>query len=102
MSLKKRYLKSKPFCKVTFELPKEIVKDAEQVNLVGEFNDWNLQSTPLTRRKAGHFNVTLTLATGREYQFRYVVDGASWINDDAADRYAATDLPGVENSVVVL
>ena len=102
MSLKKRYLKSKPVCKVTFELPRKAAPVAESVGLAGDFNGWDPQVTPLTRKKSGDFNVTLELASGREYQFRYVIDGQTWENDWQADRYAPSEIPGVENSVVAV
>jgi 1,4-alpha-glucan branching enzyme len=102
MSLKKRYLKSKPICKVTFEVPKNAVDHAESVHLAGEFNEWSTESTPLTRRKTGHFNVTLDLETGREYQFRYLIDGHAWENEHEADRYVPSGFPGADNSVVVV
>jgi 1,4-alpha-glucan branching enzyme len=102
MSLKKKYLKSKPICKVTFELPKQITGEAEVVHLAGEFNDWSTSLTPLAKKKAGHFNVTLDLETGRDYEFRYLIDGYTWENDEEADCYVPSGFPGVENSVVVL
>ena len=37
--LKKKFIKSKPICQVTFQLPQDI--EAKKVSLVGEFNDWN-------------------------------------------------------------
>ena len=36
MSIKKRYLKTKPICKVTFRLSKKAAKGAEKVYLVGD------------------------------------------------------------------
>jgi len=102
VSLKKRYLKSKPVCKVTFELPRKAAPAAESVGVAGDFNGWDPQVTPLTRKKSGDFNVTLELASGREYQFRYVIDGQTWENDWQADRYAPSEIPGVENSVVAV
>jgi len=102
VSLKKRYLKSKPVCKVTFELPRKAAPAAESVGLAGDFNGWDPQVTPLTRKKSGDFNVTLELESGREYQFRYVIDGQTWENDWQADRYAPSEIPGVENSVVAV
>jgi len=102
VSLKKRYLKSKPVCKVTFEVPRKAAPGAASVGLAGDFNGWDPQVTPLARKKNGDFNVTLELATGREYQFRYVIDGQTWENDWQADRYAPSEVPGVENSVVAV
>lgn len=102
MSLKKRYLKSKPICKVTFEIPKSDVANAATVHLVGEFNNWDTETTPLARRKAGDFSVTLDLEVGQRYEFRYLLDGERWLNDQAADAYVNTPFPGIENSVVVV
>jgi 1,4-alpha-glucan branching enzyme len=102
MSLKKQYLKSKPECKVTFTLPKEAIAKAKKVTLVGEFNDWNKSITAMKKLKNGSVSVSLNLKTGREYQYRYLIDGKTWENDWAADKYVASSIPGVENSVVVV
>ena len=100
MSLKKQYLKSKPECKVTFTLPKEAVKNAKKVTLVGEFNNWSKSKTPLKKMTNGSVSVSLNLKTGKEYQYRYLIDGKTWENDWAADKYVASSIPNVENSVV--
>ncbi|MHA7880768.1 MAG: isoamylase early set domain-containing protein [Saccharospirillum sp.] len=102
MSLKKRYLKSRPVCKCTFILPKDAAPDARQVSLVGDFNHWQTESTPMKRLKTGDFKLELALETGRTYQYRYLIDGELWENDWAADAYVpAPGLPA-ENSVVQL
>jgi 1,4-alpha-glucan branching enzyme len=100
MGLRKRFLKSKPVCKVTFELPADNAGTAGAIHLVGEFNDWNTAVTPLSRLKNGQHKVTIDLATGRDYQFRYLVDDTSWINDPEADGYVPSGFPGIDNSVV--
>jgi hypothetical protein len=48
----------------------------------------------------GPFQARLGLRTGEATQFRYLVDGTWWINDDTADGYIPNDF-GTENSVVV-
>lgn len=100
MALKKKYLKSKPRCKVTFAVSKEQVRDAGKVCLVGEFNGWNPSATPLRRLKDGSFTRTLDLENGHEYQFRYLIDGEIWISDPEADRFAFSPFGDCENSVV--
>jgi hypothetical protein len=45
MSIKKQYLKSKPVCKVTFRIPKEVANGTRMAALVGEFNNWNPEAT---------------------------------------------------------
>jgi len=84
---------------VTFELPSGIW--AESVHLVGDFNDWSQVSHPLSRgRDDGDWTITLELATGREFQFRYLVDGRDWHNDWNADKYVPNTFGG-DNSVVI-
>lgn len=83
---------------VTFEFPVAIW--AESVHLVGEFNGWDQNSHPLTRgRSDDAWSITLELEAGREYQFRYLVDGKEWHNDWKADKYVPNDFGG-DNSVV--
>lgn len=96
--LKKQYLKSKPEVKVTFSLPAAV--QGETVFLVGDFNQWNESATPMKQQKDGSFSVTLNLAKGEEFQFRYLVNGTEWHNDWEADKYVPNPYSG-DNSVVV-
>jgi 1,4-alpha-glucan branching enzyme len=102
MSLVKKHLKTKQVCKVTFRLPRELANGADRVALVGDFNDWNAGTDLLEKLKSGDFKVTIDLETGREYQFRYLIDGEVWQNDDGADRYVPSGFAGAENSVVAV
>jgi len=95
--INKRFFKTKDTVQVTFELPKEI--EAEQASLVGEFNDWDASANPLKKVK-GIWKTSLELEKGGEYQFRYLVNGEEWHNDDAADKYVPNNVNG-DNSVVV-
>ncbi|MCX6030656.1 MAG: isoamylase early set domain-containing protein [Chloroflexi bacterium] len=84
--------------RVIFELPSSIW--AERVNLVGDFNDWDTTADEMRQSRAdGAWRITLTLPTGCEYQFRYLVNGRDWHNDWHADRYASNRY-GTDNSVV--
>jgi 1,4-alpha-glucan branching enzyme len=86
--------------RVTFELPAALW--AEQVNLVGEFNDWDATATPMTRnRKHDEWRVTLELPLGRRYLFRYLLNGQEWLNEWRADDYEETD-DGLYTSVLDL
>ena len=82
--------------KVTFYTHK--LPDAGTVYLAGDFNDWNEQSHPMEQLKDSRFKLTVNLEPGREYQFRYLVDG-EWHNDWEADRYEPNPFSG-DNSVV--
>ena len=102
MSLKKQFLKSKPVCKVTFELPKEATANAKSVKIVGEFNEWNIKKgVPMKALKNGTFKAILELESGKEYQYRYLIDNNIWVNDWEADKYVQTAY-GVDNSVVCI
>lgn len=101
MSLNKKFLKSKPECKVTFTLDEEACFEAKTITLVGDFNDWNKEDTVLKRNKVGNYTVTLNLEIGKDYQYRYLIDGKKWVNDWEADYYAPTEFNN-ENSVVRL
>lgn len=81
--LKKSYSKTGRACRVTFKFtPGE---EAANAALLGEFNSWDPQAHPMTRRKDGSFSTTLSLDAGREYRFRYLVDGDKWDNDFESD-----------------
>ena len=101
MAIQKKYLKSKPVCKVTFSVPKEAAGTAEEVCIVGDFNKWKKKFSLLKKLKNGTFKITLDLPCGREYQYRYLMDNQTWENDWAADKYVQSPY-GMENSVVVV
>jgi 1,4-alpha-glucan branching enzyme len=99
MSIKKQELKSKPVTKVTFEVEKEIFPSAQMIHVVGEFNNWDKQTHPMKKNKAGKFSLVIDLPTGKEYQFKYLINESEWQNDPEADKYQNTDMG--QNSVVV-
>jgi 1,4-alpha-glucan branching enzyme len=102
MSFKKQYLKSRPICKVTFKMHREAVDGAKSVHIVGDFNNWDTHENPMKQMKNGDYMVTLDLDAGREYQYRYLLDGTIWINDWQADKYVTSYFGNVENSVIIL
>lgn len=102
MSTQKRYLKTKSVSKVTFRLPAEAAPKARRVALVGDFNEWDPKATPMTRLKNGEYKVTLDLEPGREYGYRFLIDGKVWENDWEADKYVPSGFADAENSVVTV
>ena len=102
MSIKKKYLKSKPICKVTFKIPPEVGNSAKNAKVVGEFNDWSFTANPMKRLKNGSFTTTIDLEKGRGYQFRYLLDKNHWENDTEADKSVASPFLDSENSVVIV
>ncbi|MBO5136989.1 MAG: isoamylase early set domain-containing protein [Spirochaetaceae bacterium] len=102
MALYKTYQKTQKTCKVKFELSAEAAAGVEKVWLAGDFNSWSSIDTPMKKQKDGSFSVSLTLETGREYQFRYLLDGKRWENDWAADKYIPAPFSNTDNSVVIV
>ena len=96
--LKKEVREDGSMCDVTFVLPSALV--ARSANVVGDFNEWNKESTPMTRAEDGAWRITLSLESGKEYEYRFLVNGVEWHNDWEADKYVPNPY-GAENSVVV-
>jgi len=105
MPVKKRFLKSKPVVKVTFEVLQPATQDAEQIFLLGEFADW--QPIELTKFKNGKFKTTVDIPTDQQAEFQYKFrlvkagGGECFDNDWDADAYRANDF-GEENSVLLV
>ena len=87
---------SGPAVRVTFRIP--ALLKAHTITLVGEFNNWNETATPLAQTPEG-WATTLELPANREFEYRYLADGRTWLNDWSADRYVPNELGG-DNSVV--
>jgi 1,4-alpha-glucan branching enzyme len=91
--LTKRFFKTKNELDVTFELRRP---EARHIDLAIESHDWEL--IPMRRHPGGRFRLKLRLPRGGDVQFRYLVDGHSWQNDEAADAYWSNGM-GSDNSV---
>ena len=100
MSIKKSYSKKSPECKVTFSLSAVHVPDKAAVYLVGDFNQWQENACRMRKNKAGDYSASLVLSPGI-YQFKYLIGGQYWINDDAADAYPP-NVFGSDNSQIEL
>lgn len=98
MAISKQFLKTKPVCKVTFTVPAE---EATEVKVVGSFNQWNTDATPLKKLKNGTFKGTVNLDKGQTYEFRYWIDGA-YANDEQADAYQWSEFASADNCVLNL
>jgi 1,4-alpha-glucan branching enzyme len=81
MLTKKRIAKSGKV-KVTFVFRQH---EPSAVQLLGDFTEW--QARAMRPFPDGTWRVTLDLAPGSEFRFRYLLDGTRWENDPAADRY---------------
>lgn len=84
--------------RVVFELPAEVAH--ESVTVVGDFNDWNEEKDVMKfDAKTGVWSKTISLKPGNTYQFRYLVDGQDWRNDEQADGYVPNPFWG-QNSLL--
>ncbi|MEM6731475.1 MAG: isoamylase early set domain-containing protein [Myxococcota bacterium] len=97
--IQKQHLKSRPVCKVTFELPDHY--EAERLELCSDVNGW--EPIPFKRLKNGKWKLQLDVAPGSQLQFRYRghrSDSQWWDNDPSADDFVLNTF-GSKNCVLV-
>lgn len=86
--------------RVKFELPGDVAK--EGVAVVGDFNDWSETEHQMKYVKSRNvWSTTISLQADSSYQFRYLVDGSDWRNDEQADGVEGNPYFS-ENSVINL
>jgi hypothetical protein len=74
-------------------------KGIKSIALVGEFNDWNADSTALTEVSPGVWTVSLRLRPG-VYEYQFILDGTKRVTDPTMPQ-ASSDF-GSPNSVVTV
>jgi 1,4-alpha-glucan branching enzyme len=79
--------------KETFTL---FAPEAQNVELVGSFTDWEANAIPLKKSKDGSWKATVALESGT-YEYRFKVDG-QWRNDPDCPR-RTTNPYGEENCI---
>lgn len=94
--INKRFFKTKEEVEVTFEL--ELPDASSNVSIVADFLDW--EPAPMKKMaKTSVYKFKTRLPKDGEFQFRYLLDDQTWMNDPAADKYIANGL-GEDNSLV--
>lgn len=89
--------------KVTFTLPAEIVANASNGLLLGEFNNWDKETGfSLKKSKDGSMKATIELEAGKSYEYRYLLDGGRWENDQTAEQYAHVHGFDIVNCVITV
>jgi hypothetical protein len=81
-----------------------VTHDASKVALVGDFNQWNAEATPMKRiANSNAWTVTLPLSVGRHVYSFYAVgaDGEKWLTDPNAPA-TPDDGFGRRNSVILV
>lgn len=97
--LKKSYTKTGRSCRVTFKIPTTV--EAQEAAILGEFNEWSAEANPMKKLKDGSFSATLSIEAGKEYRFRYLLDGERWINDEEPDSLVVNRFGGEDCVVAV-
>lgn len=92
--IKKRFFKTIDECEVSFKIEPE---DADSVSLVSEHNGWD--PIEMDQLKSGPFKTKERLPLDQQFQFRYLVNGDTWVNDEAADAYVPNE-HGSENGLI--
>jgi predicted flap endonuclease-1-like 5' DNA nuclease len=87
--------------KVKFILSADIVADATEGLLLGEFNNWDIENGfTMKKAKDGSLMTTVSLEEGRAYQYRYLLNDGRWVNDQSANQYVHDERFHVENCVI--
>lgn len=73
--------------------------DAQDVHLVGDFNDWSGSEYRMRRFKDGTWKKKVKLKPGR-YEYRFMVDGNWWTDPENPQRQQ--NAFGSDNSVVTI
>lgn len=96
MALSKKFLKTKPICKVTFSYKAPKIKE---IVLVGDFNNWDATATPLKKLKNGTFKVVVDVEIDKNYEYKFLSDG-NYFNDSEADDLVFNDYANTKNSLL--
>ena len=92
--IKKKFFKTKSECEVSFEHSPD---EASRVDLVCDANGW--KPVEMKKNKSGQFKAKMRFPKESTVQFRYLVDGTHWHNDDEADADRINEFGG-RNSVL--
>ena len=94
--MRKRFFKTRDDVEVTFEVAADGIRSAA---LVTDRHDWQPQPMARSGRGKGPFRIKVRYPRDEHVQFRYLLDGSRWENDEAADAYWPNPL-GSDNSVL--
>lgn len=77
-----------------------VAPGAARVTVVGDFNDWQVEATPMQLEAGGIWSATVPLQSGR-HLYAFVLDGETWVADPLAPRAGEDDF-GTPNSVLTV
>lgn len=100
MSIKRQYLKKDGICKITFSLKNDNEK-IKTVRLLGDFNNWDRNCEPMKKQKNDGFSQAINLASGKAYQFRYLINDSLWEDEPESDNFVPNGIgTGEFNSLI--
>lgn len=82
--------------KVTFRF---VAPDAENVSLVGNFNDWDKSKHPMKKEGNGIWSKTVTLGCG-VHQYKFLADD-KWVEDPNNEKLAPNEFGTLNNIIDV-
>lgn len=87
--------------KVKFTVPAEVVSNATDGVLLGEFNNWDpTTGIALQKKKDGSLATEVELEAGQTYQYRYLLSDGRWVNDKNPSTWNEVYGQQVENNIV--
>ena len=101
MKIKKQYLKTKPEVKITFEITQQTAKNASNITLLSEHNNW--QPIALKKLKNGIFKVAINVSTDQldSFQYTFQADNQQTILPTGADSYIDNGMnDGGQNAIL--
>lgn len=96
--MKKTFPKTSVDCKVTFTISADLLAGSKKATVAGEFNNWDTEALPFKITK-GVGSASISLPVGKEFQYKFVIDGNRWENDPETEGFASNGM-GEYNSVV--
>ena len=90
MSIEKKYLKTKPICKVKFILEKDVATEAKKVSLVGDFNGWDPTATTMTDNGDSTYFAWIQVEQFTDTYYKFI-NGNSWGNDESVPTDCGVD-----------
>ncbi len=89
--------------KVLFSLPSELVENASEGILLGEFNNWSIEEgIQLLKQEDGSMKAELQLTAGKTYEYRYLLNDGRWVNDNNGKTFSQVFGHSVENCVLTV
>ena len=78
-----------------------VAPQASRVSVVGDFNGWDAQATPMDRAEGGTMWVAHVRVPAGRHVYAFVMDGERWVSDPLAPLAPANEF-GFRNSVLVV